>query len=338
MRDVDDADTLVFQLRDQAEQALHRIVEQRTGGLIHDQNARVRGQRASDGDQLHFSGAETAEHRSRAVGQANPIEKRLREAVQFAKFHRPADGDIFGDAQVREQIELLIDNPDAEALRIERTLYLDLFSVEENLSGVGANRSGDDFRKGAFARAVFAHQRVDFAGGQGETGAAQGLHAVVVFADAFGAQSFSHLREDIIKDTMAGSYLAFLLLAVPCLADSSFQITVKPFIEKSCVSCHNGKLQSGGLNLKAAVDVQKDRDNWEQIVEKLKAGSMPPKGMPTQARDRTGGVRHQVAGRRVRARGCGHETRSRARDGAALEPLRIQQHRARSAGRGFPAG
>jgi Protein of unknown function (DUF1592)/Protein of unknown function (DUF1588)/Protein of unknown function (DUF1587)/Protein of unknown function (DUF1585)/Protein of unknown function (DUF1595)/Planctomycete cytochrome C len=82
---------------------------------------------------------------------------------------------------------------------------------------------------------------------------------------------------------MAGSGLALLLIAVPCLADSSFQAAVQPLIEKSCVGCHNEKLQSGGLNLKTSADVSKDRDLWEHVVEKLKAGTMPPKGMPRPA-------------------------------------------------------
>lgn len=82
---------------------------------------------------------------------------------------------------------------------------------------------------------------------------------------------------------MAGYYLPFLLVALPCLADStsvSFQTTVQLFIAKNCVGCHNDKMQSGGLNLKAATDVAKGRDEWEHVVQKLKAGEMPPKGMP----------------------------------------------------------
>jgi hypothetical protein len=92
---------------------------------------------------------------------------------------------------------------------------------------------------------------------------------------------------------MAGFSSAWLLLAVPCLAGSSpesFQTTVQPFLAKNCVACHNDKLQSGGLNLKASADVQKDRDQWEQVVEKLKAGSMPPKGMPRPAPDQVASV------------------------------------------------
>src|SRR5271154_5837953 len=85
---------------------------------------------------------------------------------------------------------------------------------------------------------------------------------------------------------MGGPYLASLFLAAACFAGpapESFQTAIPPFIAKNCVGCHNDKMQSGGLNLKAATDVVKSRDEWEHVVQKLKTGEMPPKGMPRPA-------------------------------------------------------
>jgi hypothetical protein len=83
-------------------------------------------------------------------------------------------------------------------------------------------------------------------------------------------------------ESFHGRTLAFVvcLLAPLSHAAGGFETTVQPFIAKNCLGCHNDKLQSGGLNLKAATDVAKSRDQWEHVVEKLKAGEMPPKGMP----------------------------------------------------------
>jgi hypothetical protein len=89
---------------------------------------------------------------------------------------------------------------------------------------------------------------------------------------------------------MFGSTVAFLLIALPCLADSTFQTTVQPFVAKNCLGCHNDKLQSGGLNLKAATDIAQNRDQWEHVVQKLKAGEMPPKGMPRPAAEQVASV------------------------------------------------
>src|SRR5260370_35222831 len=55
------------------------------------------------------------------------------------------------------------------------------------------------------------------------------------------------------------------------------------FIEKSCVGCHNAKLNSGGVDLKAlhtAKTFAEDREIWEKVVEKLQTGKMPPPGTP----------------------------------------------------------
>ncbi len=89
---------------------------------------------------------------------------------------------------------------------------------------------------------------------------------------------------------MVGSYVACLLMALPCLADSTFQTAVQPFVAKNCFGCHNDKLQSGGLNLKAAADIAPSRDPWERVVQKLKAGEMPPKGMPRPAAEQVASV------------------------------------------------
>jgi len=89
---------------------------------------------------------------------------------------------------------------------------------------------------------------------------------------------------------MSASRFIFLLIGVPCLADSSFQTAVQPFVAKNCFGCHNDKLQSGGLNLKAATDIASRREDWEHVVQKLKAGEMPPKGMPRPAEEQVATV------------------------------------------------
>lgn len=73
-------------------------------------------------------------------------------------------------------------------------------------------------------------------------------------------------------------------------AVQTFQEAVFPFIQKNCVVCHNDKLQSGGLNLKAPAGVAARRAQWERVVEKLKRGEMPPKGFPRPAADQIAAV------------------------------------------------
>jgi len=81
----------------------------------------------------------------------------------------------------------------------------------------------------------------------------------------------------------------FISTSLVCLAaestapPSQFEKSVRPFLAKNCYGCHNSKLQSGKLNLesyKTASSLTQDRDRSEEILQKLRTGEMPPKGMP----------------------------------------------------------
>jgi cytochrome c553 len=66
----------------------------------------------------------------------------------------------------------------------------------------------------------------------------------------------------------------------------AFSKTVRPFLTTNCTMCHNADLQSGGLNLdayKTGAAITADRERWEKILRKLRAGEMPPKEMPRPA-------------------------------------------------------
>ncbi len=53
-------------------------------------------------------------------------------------------------------------------------------------------------------------------------------------------------------------------------------------LDKYCVGCHNQRLRTGGLALDD-VDVARPAENpdvWERVIARLRAGSMPPPGLP----------------------------------------------------------
>jgi len=53
-------------------------------------------------------------------------------------------------------------------------------------------------------------------------------------------------------------------------------------LDQYCVTCHNEKLRTAGLALDK-LDVMHPNSNaevWERVIEKLRAGSMPPPGRP----------------------------------------------------------
>ncbi|HEY2016787.1 MAG TPA: DUF1592 domain-containing protein [Bryobacteraceae bacterium] len=66
----------------------------------------------------------------------------------------------------------------------------------------------------------------------------------------------------------------------------SFEKTVQPVLTRACSTCHNEQLSSGGLNIAAFAkpgSVLESREGWEKIVQKVRSGEMPPKGMPRPA-------------------------------------------------------
>jgi uncharacterized protein DUF1592/uncharacterized protein DUF1588/uncharacterized protein DUF1587/uncharacterized protein DUF1585/uncharacterized protein DUF1595 len=63
---------------------------------------------------------------------------------------------------------------------------------------------------------------------------------------------------------------------------SSSPAEFRPIVERYCVNCHNERLKTGGLVLEPAdlTNVPAHAETWEKVVRKLRAGAMPPPGMP----------------------------------------------------------
>ena len=66
-------------------------------------------------------------------------------------------------------------------------------------------------------------------------------------------------------------------------ASADFDKTILPFLAENCIACHSAKKASGELNLqqfKTAAAIAEHREQWEQVLLKLRTGEMPPKGAP----------------------------------------------------------
>src|SRR5436190_21472447 len=63
----------------------------------------------------------------------------------------------------------------------------------------------------------------------------------------------------------------------------TFEKTVQPILTKTCSVCHNEQMASGNLNIAAFTkpsSILEMRTDWERILDKLRAGDMPPRGIP----------------------------------------------------------
>ncbi|MFL6414920.1 MAG: DUF1592 domain-containing protein, partial [Bryobacteraceae bacterium] len=66
-------------------------------------------------------------------------------------------------------------------------------------------------------------------------------------------------------------------------ASASFDQVVVPFVQANCAVCHNDQLKTAGLSLtqyRERESMLRDRDVWDKVVRRVRAGEMPPKGMP----------------------------------------------------------
>src|SRR5437016_9957972 len=56
----------------------------------------------------------------------------------------------------------------------------------------------------------------------------------------------------------------------------------RALVNQYCLTCHNDKAKTGGLSLQG-VDIANPAAHpeiWEKVIRKLRAGAMPPLGMP----------------------------------------------------------
>jgi hypothetical protein len=62
----------------------------------------------------------------------------------------------------------------------------------------------------------------------------------------------------------------------------------RALLQKYCISCHNTRVESGGLSLEGLdpAEAASRADVWEKVIEKLRGGMMPPLGMPRPETDR----------------------------------------------------
>ena len=82
---------------------------------------------------------------------------------------------------------------------------------------------------------------------------------------------------------LSGSFALTFAVCLSLAQNSGFDRDVKPVIAGTCAPCHNASLTSGGLNLVAlnsANTVAAQQEVWEKIVQKVRSGEMPPKGVP----------------------------------------------------------
>src|SRR5207248_3903556 len=103
------------------------VIEQGAGRLVHQDDARVHAERSRDREQLHLPDGERRGPGPYLASQARLVKKGTAELLHATEIDdaalremQIADDEILAGREVGKKIELLVDDPDAKALRFER--------------------------------------------------------------------------------------------------------------------------------------------------------------------------------------------------------------------------
>jgi mono/diheme cytochrome c family protein len=103
----------------------------------------------------------------------------------------------------------------------------------------------------------------------------------LVFSFSAPAPTSTRRREKKVKYEAVGIRARIFLPL--CLAPALWaQQEASEVVAKYCVTCHNDRARTGGLSLQGAdfANLPKNAETWEKVIRKVRAGAMPPQGMP----------------------------------------------------------
>jgi mono/diheme cytochrome c family protein len=107
----------------------------------------------------------------------------------------------------------------------------------------------------------------------------------------------------MIRNTVLAALLAMLFAAF-AKADDGFEKIVQPFLKKHCVECHDAKVQKGDFRLdtlKPDITAADSRTMWKAVMDRTRAGEMPPAKKPRPAKIEIDAMTNWVEGQLVTA-------------------------------------
>src|SRR5262245_53613829 len=92
----------------------------------------------------------------------------------------------------------------------------------------------------------------------------------------------------LLLSLAAAGGIGFLAKSLPAQSpaiastEPGFTEIVQPFFRQNCVTCHNSDQSIAGVRVDQLDPKMEDRqiDTWESVRRRVRAGTMPPKGLP----------------------------------------------------------
>ena len=191
VRNQDAGDALAFELQQQLQQGVAVGLVQAGRGLVQDQQLDLARQGLGNLDQLLLAHAQVGDEGVGRLFESNLVQQGLCHLVCGHPVDHAALGglvaqkDVFCDGQQGHQRQLLVDDGHAQVFAVANALELALFPLKHDgaaVAAVGVN-AREDFHQRGFARAVLAHDGVDFSGAYPQVDLVQGNDAGEGFAD-----------------------------------------------------------------------------------------------------------------------------------------------------------
>jgi hypothetical protein len=187
MADEDDGDAAFTQALDEAEEVMLLFRRECRRRFIKDDDAGTELQRTRDLHHLFLAGAERGDVFLRIDREVERVEQLLGsdvEAAQTVEEALVAQEDVLRHRHRRDERGFLVDHGDAGMQCRRRIGKADRFAVDEDLAFTRRHGPCGNLHQRRLAGAVFAEQRMDFAGLDGEGHILHCGHRAVELADA----------------------------------------------------------------------------------------------------------------------------------------------------------
>ncbi len=170
MRDEQNADTTSRELTHDAKQNVDFVRIEARGGFVQDQYARGHVDGPGNRDKVLHGHRIFAKWRADVDGEPEAPQKDSRVAAHFAVTYQseprwlPAKEQVFGNREIGQEIDLLIDSGDAELHCLLGVARHDFHAIDPDRPAIALNNPGDGLDQGRFAGAVLTQQGMNLAG------------------------------------------------------------------------------------------------------------------------------------------------------------------------------
>ena len=162
------------------------------GGFVHREYPDIPGERLGDFDHLLLCNAQVADGRTGVDFLAEKAERRGGLLVHPLPVDEGTPSDdrlraekyVLGDGEGRDELEILVDHADPQALCVGGGVQMGLVPFYAYRTGVPHDRAGEDLDERRFSRAILADEAVDLAGLEREIDAAERKDAGIPLDDS----------------------------------------------------------------------------------------------------------------------------------------------------------